>query len=358
MSDRSRVRRFSVGQPYRLTGRGRWGLRYHDAAGVRRRVSPFPSARAAREHYRDVILPELEGRAPAGLPVVTLDELCDRFLERHAASRSPRTIRSLRERLVRPRAAFGERPVESLAPGELADFAAGLPERWRPAVMRALRQVLAAGIRYGVLDGPNAAVLAGPNPAPPPRPVRVYSLEELEALELELGPAFGPVVPFAAATGLRPSEWAALERRHVDRDRRILTVDGTKTRRSRREVPLSAHALEALDRVPARLDVPLIFPAERGGRLNLDNFRRRAWAPAVEAAGIARPARLYDLRSTFASRALAAGVAPFELARIMGTSIVMIELHYGALIAGAADSIAARLDEFAYPAPGSRVRPD
>jgi integrase len=78
--------------------------------------------------------------------------------------------------------------------------------------------------------------------------------------------------------------------------------------------------------------------------LNLDNFRRREWAPAREASGVARPARIYDLRSTFASRALAAGIAPFELARIMGTSVRMIELHYGALIAGAGDSIAARLD--------------
>jgi integrase len=95
--------------------------------------------------------------------------------------------------------------------------------------------VLAAGIRFGVLARPNPAVLAGPNPAPAPRPIRVYTLAELDALELELGPAFGPVVPFAAATGLRPSEWAALERRHVDGERRILTVDGTKTRGSRRE---------------------------------------------------------------------------------------------------------------------------
>jgi integrase len=347
MNDSSRVRRFSVGEPYRLSGRGRWGLRYYDAAGVRRRVSPFSSAKAAREYYRDVILPELEGRAPAARPAVTLDELCDRFLERHAAARSPRTIRSLRERLVRSRTAFGDRPVDSLEPAELADFAAGLPERWRPAVIGALRQVLEAGIRYGAFDGPNPALLAGPNPAPPPRPVRVYSLEELDALEAELGPTLGPVVPFAAATGLRPSEWAELERRHVDRDRRVLTVDGAKTRGSRREVPLAARALEALDRVPARLDVPLIFPAERGGRLNLDNWRRRAWAPAVDAAGIAKPARIYDLRSTFASRALAAGVAPFELARIMGTSVRMIERHYGALIAGAGDSIAARLDAFA-----------
>jgi len=53
---------------------------------------------------------------------------------------------------------------------------------------------------------------------------------------------------------------------------------------------------------------------------------------------------MYDLRSTFASNALAVGVTPFGLARIMGTSIAMIERSYGARIGGASDSIAARLD--------------
>jgi hypothetical protein len=74
-------------------------------------------------------------------------------------------------------------------------------------------------------------------------------------------------------------------------------------------------ALAALDALPPRLDTPRLFPAPAGGLLNLDNFRRREWAPALEAAGVARPARIYDLRSTFASNALAAGVAVFELAR-------------------------------------------
>jgi integrase len=80
--------------------------------------------------------------------------------------------------------------------------------------------------------------------------------------------------------------------------------------------------------------------------MNLDNFRRRAWAPAIEAAGIARPARIYDLRSTFASRALAAGVSVFELAKVMGTSVQMIERSYGALLDGAGAEISARLDAF------------
>jgi hypothetical protein len=64
----------------------------------------------------------------------------------------------------------------------------------------------------------------------------------------------------------------------------------------------------------------------------------------VEAAGIVRPARIYDLRSTFASNALAAGVTLFELARIMGTSVRMIERSYGTLLGGAHVGIAGRLD--------------
>jgi hypothetical protein len=84
--------------------------------------------------------------------------------------------------------------------------------------------------------------------------------------------------------------------------------------------------------------------APEGGLVNLDNFRRREWNPAIEAASITRPARIYDLRSTFASNALAAGVTVFELARIMGSSVRMIERHYGALLDGAQGELAGRLD--------------
>jgi len=78
--------------------------------------------------------------------------------------------------------------------------------------------------------------------------------------------------------------------------------------------------------------------------MNVDNFRRREWAPAIEASGARKPARIYDLRSTFASNALAAGVSAFELARVMGTSVQMIERHYGTLLDGAGAGIASRLD--------------
>jgi integrase len=121
-------------------------------------------------------------------------------------------------------------------------------------------------------------------------------------------------------------------------------VELAKTAGGRRQVPLSARAATALAAIPPRLDTPLLFPAPRGGLLDLNHFRLREWTPAVAAAGIARPARIYDLRSTFASDALAAGVGIHALARIMGTSVRMIERHYGTLLDGAMEEIPGRLD--------------
>lgn len=188
------------------------------------------------------------------------------------------------------------------------------------------------------------------------RSTRPASRILLDAITVELSTRYRPLPAFAAATGLRPEEWQALERRDVDRGEGLLNVRRTissgevvelgKTTRSRRQVPLSPRALNAIDGLPPRLDSPYLIPALRGGVFDLHNFRRREWAPAIEASGVRKPARIYDLRSTFASNALAAGVSVFELARIMGTSVGMIERVYGTLIEGAGADIARRLGDF------------
>ena len=158
-------------------------------------------------------------------------------------------------------------------------------------------------------------------------------------------------VRFAAATGLRPAEWAAAERRDVDKSRRIVFVRGTKAHKSRREVPLTSEALAALDSLPPPINSRYVFTTTRKcpgrdepGPFDVANFRRRVWAPAIDSAGIAKPARIYDLRSTFISNALASGLTVFETARIAGTSVKMIELHYGALIDTARESLLERLE--------------
>ena len=186
---------------------------------------------------------------------------------------------------------------------------------------------------------------------PPPREIRVYTPDELKAIDAELAPLEAAAVRFAAVTGMRPQEWASLERRDVDRTRRVAFVRGTKTTKSRREVPLTSAALTALGEVPPRLDSRYVFTTTRKvpgsnepGPFDVANFRRRVWAPAIEAAGVTKPARIYDLRSTFISNALASGLTVFETARIAGTSVKMIELHYGALVDTARESLLERLE--------------
>ena len=77
------------GSAYRLDS-GRWGVRWRDRDGVRHRKSPFPSKSAALRHYRDHVAPELRGDVvQTGM---TLAELAELYLTRHAAGVRPRTI--------------------------------------------------------------------------------------------------------------------------------------------------------------------------------------------------------------------------------------------------------------------------
>ena len=91
-------------------------------------------------------------------------------------------------------------------------------------------------------------------------------------------------------------------------------------------MPLTARALAAYRRLPARLDTPLVFPAPKGGYLSLDNWRTREWYDALDAAGIERRGP-YHLRHTFATEALAAGISIFELSRLMGASVTRDRPH-------------------------------
>jgi integrase len=135
---------------------------------------------------------------------------------------------------------------------------------------------------------------------------------------------YGPAVIFAAATGLRPAEWIGLEWRNVDREHRVVYVEqavvgGEKTRtttkNSLRAVPLTDHALAALDAVQRRdLSTRYVFTTKTGLPIDLHVWRHRHWNPAVEAAGLhadedgtRRRRPPYALRHTFATLALRQG---------------------------------------------------
>jgi integrase len=111
-------------------------------------------------------------------------------------------------------------------------------------------------------------------------------------------------------------------------------------------VPLQAAALEALDQLPGSGGPPL-FPAARGGYVDLHNFRARHWRPAQIGAGIEPIRRPYDLRHTYATFALRAGIWIFDLSRFMGASLAMIDKHYGHLARDSREHAVALLDAYA-----------
>jgi integrase len=341
--------RRTTGSLYRTkTG---WGIRWPED-GRRPHQDGFNTKNSARRWFTENIAPRLDRGAPS--PEITFDAFCDRFLDRHGATVSKRTRKTLAERLKPSREAFGDWTLAELegAADDIARWRAGLTRTSRYRLTLALRQALGAAVRWRYMTR-NPAIAAGRNPGPRSEELLPFTPEEIDALDLELGPMYGPLVVFAAETGLRTNEWIPLERRDIDRSGPAALVqrrytDGVltpypKTVDSRRRVPLSARALGALDRLPPRLDTKLVFPAARGGYIGLDGWRTRHWYPALEAAGIKQRGP-YQLLHTFATEALAAGISIFELSRVMGTSAKMIDRTYGHMARDSEQAIRARLD--------------
>ena len=205
--------------------------------------------------------------------------------------------------------------------------------------------MLEAARRWGYIAR-NPAVDIGPNPQPRGDEVRPLTVVEVDAVAAELAPRDAAIVIFAAETGLRTNEWTALERRDIDRRNPAVAVarryaNGTPTpypKTARRRVPLTPRAVDALEQLPPRLDTAVLFCGDQGGNLNLNNWRNRIWYPALEAAGIERRGA-YCLRHTFATNALANGVSIFQLARLMGASVEMIDRTYGHLAPDSEDHL-------------------
>jgi integrase len=357
------------GQVFELTSTGAhgmplWAYRYRIGGRDARRVQRggFASEDDARAALGRAL--EKLRRANGVARTLTLAELVEQYLAQHDAS--PVTLKKLRFLLSRAVQRFGDYRLDELDPVEIAAWRMTVPPGYRFEATQALRQVLARAVVWGMLDV-NPAKRGVANPQRRRTEKRPFeSWEELEAIAERLSPRQGPMVLFAAATGMRPGEWVALENRDVDRAARVAyvrrsfskgTLSHPKTEASLRAVPLQSRALAALDQLSLGGPGDLLFPAERGGYLDLHNFRNRNWKPAQLAAGIEPFRRIYDLRHTFATFALRAGISTFELSRYMGASLTMIDRHYGHLARDGREHAIRLLDDLNAPVVDARWTP-
>jgi integrase len=360
-----------------FTARGA-GIRWYED-GERKQRSGFRNKSEARQWWNSEVAPRLS----AGLPShdLSLREHVERYLTVHNGAK--RTKDKLREDLGFPEKppsnprerdhksaadVFGDRRLRELehARGEVAAWVAQLPPSQRARRLRALRQILNAAVDWDLmLRNPASGVKT--RAARAPEVEHFADTAEVDLVADEIGAPWSALVVLATETGLRPEEWCALERRDLDLRAKVVvvqrgyTVAGGlkpygKTSRSRRSVPLTDRALEALDSLAPRIDTPLLFFTHRYGgvrgaavHLNLGNWRKRLWLPALRGANLQRAGALwrpapYAMRHTFATWALDAGIDVYDLARLMGTSVQMIDRTYGHLARGQADRARDRLN--------------
>ena len=328
--------------------KGGIGIRWQHDGTRGRNPGPFRNKTEAHSWFDEHIAPRLRHGGPA--PEISLKNFTGIYLERWGTDVAPRTRQTLIEWVAPVEARFGTWTLSELegAVDDIARWRAMLPTAYiRFTATRAMRQVLAAAVRWGYMAR-NPAVDMGPNPQPRGDEIQPFTRAELDAILAELAdsPRDVAIVTFAVKTGLRTNEWTATEWRDIDRVQPAVAVsrrysEGVLTpypKTERRRVPLTPAVQDAIGLLVPGIGQTPVFPGDKGGSLNLNNWRNRIWYPALEAAGLERRGP-YQLRHTFASEALHHGVSIYELRRLMGASIEMIERHYGHLVRESEDKL-------------------
>ena len=197
--------------------------------------------------------------------------------------------------------------------------------------MVALRQMLAHGVRLGHLRH-NPATRVKKLKERTEQRHRALSDQEIEALLQELaesrteGRAHHTLwVRFLIETGLRASEAAALrweDVRLLHDPPHVHVRAGTAKDAERRDVPLTQAAIDAIRALAERRGAPV-------GLVFGPFCRREALLGAWKRTGLpGRCPSAHDLRHTFASRCVAAGLSLAELKVIMGHDSIMTTERY------------------------------
>lgn len=162
--------------------------------------------------------------------------------------------------------------------------------------------------------------------------------EQRRALLANAGADVRDVMECIALTGCRPGDPAAVLRKDYDARHGTVTF---RTKGHVRTVPLSPAAKALFDRL-AKSKLPNAHLFTNGGAAWQPHDWRQPVKDAAAKAKLPADVVLYTLRHCWITDAIVAGMDLLTVAKLSGTSLAMIEKHYGHLVHGAArDKLAA-----------------
>ena len=153
--------------------------------------------------------------------------------------------------------------------------------------------------------------------------LRYLTKEEIGVLISNCPPHLKPIVLIALNTGMRKSEILNLTWDRVDLKNRLILLDKTKNG-ERREIPMNKLTVELFSSLPRHLRVPYVFCNNR--QKPYKNVTE-GFQSALKKSGI-NNFRFHDLRHTFASILVMAGVDISSVSELLGhTSIKMTQRY-------------------------------
>ncbi len=344
---------------------GRWRARYRDGVG-RAHTRIFKTKADASAFLATIETDLLRGDwNDPRLTGVPLREWSDQWFET-TAHLKPKTRVEYESNLrnhVLP--FFGNQPIGAIDSLSVRQFvsalrADGLEHGTVKKAKAVLSMVLGAAAEAGAIKAnPCANVKIGRAAR---REMAFLNADEVEALATAIIEPYGTLVRFAAYTGLRAGEIAALRVGRLDMLRRRVEVAeslsivpgqglvfGSTKNYQRRTVPLPAFLADELAEYLARRGGPgrdaLVFTALQGAPLRQHHFYWRYFKPAVQRAGLEVQPRFHDLRHTCVALLVAEGAHQLTIMRRLGHSSIQVTLDtYGHLFPELEEDVTQRLD--------------
>ncbi|HXW68163.1 MAG TPA: site-specific integrase, partial [Dissulfurispiraceae bacterium] len=159
--------------------------------------------------------------------------------------------------------------------------------------------------------------------------LRYLSLEESRALVEACDPHLKPIVVTALNTGMRRGEIFRLKWEQVDLKHGFILLKSDETKNGeRREIPINATLRTTLQGLTRRLDVPYVFFDPATGKPYGEV--KRSFKSALRRAKI-QDFHFHDLRHTFASHLVMAGVDLTTVKELLGHKNITTTLRYAHL---------------------------